>query len=319
MNCDQKDIEEGKCRFLIENGKEPMCKRRGEFLCRESLIDNLPKLSHSARELWVKCRRAWYIYKVRGIQAKPGKVNSALRMGSMWDKFQENLYGANHDLTELANKLNMSELEVARFNAIATVFKKLHLEERDSGKFEYQKRIILQRDGVEIIGYVDRAYEDHFTEIKMSARPQYYQEPFNIAFQVGTYFLANPNWQYVTLEVARTPTMTLGDLSIEEYEDKLTKEISKKGAMYFPGLNRKEHKFGKVFYRAEFPLEAIAKTYAQINKEITEAVNAKGLEHFYQSFNCSQPYPCDFLPICKDGVISNTLFQMRDKGEETDG
>jgi hypothetical protein len=315
--CDQKDEENGVCRFLIENQKEPLCKRRGEFLCRESLVDHLPKLSHSAREMWIRCRRAWYLYKVRGIQIKPSKINYALRMGTIWDKFQENLYGASHDLTELANKLDMSELEIARFNAVASVFKKLHLEERDSGRFEFQKRITLQRGGVEIVGYVDRAYDDHFSEIKMSARPQYYQDPMNIAFQVGTYFLANPNWQYVTMEVTRTPTMTWDkELTIEEYETKLVQDIQKRAPMYFPGLKRKEFTFGTKFYRSEFPLQAIERTYEQVHMEIKEASERTDQDYFYQSFNCSAPFPCDYVPICKDGVISQTIYKMREKEEE---
>lgn len=315
--CSKKVIEDGAdiCRFQIANNP-PLCRRRGEYLCTEELQTNLPNLSHSAREMWVNCRRKYYLYKVKGVQSKRDKISSPLKFGTIWDKFIENQYGKSHPLTQLAIDLDMTELEIARFNAITHVYKKLKLADRDTNTFDLQKRIWIPGNGVNIIGYVDRAYEDHFVEVKMSARPQFYAEPFNIAFQVGTYFLSNPNWKYVVMEVTRTPTMTWDrEMDLGKYEELLAKEIYKKAPMYFPGLKRKDCTYGKKFFRAEFPLDMIAATYERVSQEIKECAD-KGEEWFYQTFNCSSPYPCDYLPICRDGVISNTLFEMRQKPEE---
>jgi hypothetical protein len=316
--CDAKQIEGGVCRFLIQHEDTTLCRRRGEFLCRETLNRNLPNLSHTARETWVRCKQKYYLDKVRGIKAKPSKISTPLKFGTMWDKFQENKYGKSHDLTALSNKLDLSELEVARFNAICSGFNRLKLTDKDTAGCEIQKKIIVPGKNCNIIGYVDRAYEDHFVEVKFSGRPQHYLDPFNVAFQVGTYFLANPKWQYVIMQVTRTPTLTWNreEETIEEYEDRLRKDIQKRGPMYFPGLNRKECTFGKKFYRSEFPLEEIKATYEQVEDEILQASLDPTGKMFYKSFQCDSPFPCDFLPICKDGVISKTLFSTRTKPEE---
>jgi len=316
--CDKITIEDGdmECRFLI-NHDPPLCSRRGEYLCIDTLSENLPNLSHSARMDWISCRRKYYLNKIKGIKSRQSKISSPLKFGTMWDKFIENQYGKSHNLTDLAIKLDMTELEIARFNAVTHVYRKLKLADRNTNEFDLQKKIIIPGNGINIVGYVDRAYDDHFVEVKMSMRPQYYIEPFNIAFQVGTYFLSNPKWKYVVMEVTRTPTMTWDreNMDIGKYEEMLAKDIQKKAAMYFPGIKRKDCTYGKKFFRAEFPLDNIAKTYEHINKEITEAISL-GEEAFYQSFNCNSPYPCEFLPICKDNVISNTLFEMRNKPEK---
>ena len=317
--CDGKQIESGICRFVIPaDGKNPtLCRRRGEFLCRETLDRNLPNLSHSARMSWVQCKRKHYLEKVQGIRAKADKISVPLKFGTMWDKFQENKYGRSHDLTKLSNALNLSELEVARFNAICAAFNKLQLAERNANAFELQKRIVIPGNNCNIVGYLDRSYDDHFVEVKMSARPQYYQDPFNISFQVGTYFLANPNWQYVVMEVTRTPTTTWNrdNETIEEYEERLYKDIIKRAPMYFPGINRKQCTFGRKFFRSEFPLDEIRKTYEYVEAEILAASHDVSGDSFYKSFQCSSPFPCDFLPICRDGVISQTLFTTRKKSE----
>ena len=321
MICNEKQIENDVCRFIVNSkDKQSLCRKRGEFLCKETLNYHLPLLSHSARELWIKCKRAYYLYKIRGISAKQDKIQSALKFGQMWDKFTENQYKGSdfNDLTMLATQLELTELEIARFNAIARAFEKLCLASSSSDPFTLQKKIIIPGEIVNVIGYVDRAYDDHFVETKMSARPQYYQEPFNISFQVGTYFIANPNWKYVIMEVTRTPTMTWDRTndSIEVFEEKLYKDILKKAPMYFPGLKRKEYKFGKIFYRSEFPLDRIKETYEIIGQEILNASSYKDDKYFYQSFNCNSPFPCEYIPICKDGVISETLFNFRKKEEE---
>jgi hypothetical protein len=319
--CDAKQTEGGVCRFLIPptDGKDAsLCRRRGEFICRETLDRNLPNLSHTARESWVRCKQKYYLEKVRGLKAKVDKISTPLKFGTMWDKFQENNYGRSHDLSRLANILDLSELEVARFNAICSSFKKLQLARRTDELYDLQTKIVIPGRNCNIVGYLDRSYEDHFVEIKMSAKPQYYQDPFNIAFQVGTYFLANPRWQYVIMEVTRTPTLTWerDHETIEEYEVRLHKDIIKRAPMYFPGINRKQCTYGKKFYRSEFPLDEIKKTYEYVESEILGASRDCSGVLFYKSFQCTTPFPCDFLPICRDGVISKTLFTTRSKPEE---
>jgi hypothetical protein len=236
----------------------------------------------------------------------------------MWDKFMENKYGKSHDLSKLSNVLDLSELEVARFNAICAAYNKLQLGRKDEGISPVlQKKIIIPGVNCNIVGYLDRAYEDHFVEIKMSGRPAYYQDPFNIAFQVGTYFLANPRWAWVDMEVTRTPTMTWerDNETLDDYETRLYKDIIKRAPMYFPGIKRKECSFGRRFFRQEFPLEEIKSTYEYIESEILDASRDPSGSKFYKSFQCSSPYPCDFLPICRDGVVSTTLFTTRTKPE----
>jgi hypothetical protein len=314
--CESKVIEDGNCRFKID-GSPPMCRRRGEFLCVEELDKNLPNLSHSTRCVWVKCHHAYYLNKVRGINARKEKMSPPGKYGTMWDKFQENKYGRSHDLTQLAGQLGMTDLEIARFNALTSVFNKLKLATRNIEGYVLQKKILMPSDGYNVVGYLDRAYDDHFVEVKISVRPDYYLDPFNISYQVGTYFLANPQWKYVIMEVARIPGLKWDsdNENLSQYEARLTKDIMKRAPMYFPGLKRKECSYGRTFFRSEFPLDEIKRTYEIVGQEIKDAVNSGDRSTFYKSFNCSSPYPCEYLPICQNGIVSNTLFKMRNTGE----
>jgi hypothetical protein len=165
-----------------------------------------------------------------------------------------------------------------------------------------------------ILGYVDRAYDNHIIETKFSARPDFYQQKENVAYQLGTYFIANEAWEYATVEITRVPDLRTGkgkfsDESPEQFEERIYSDIVSRPAHYFPGWDRKTRTFGVKFWRTEFDLEEIFRTYVHVLREIQEA--AKTGAWWRNNLACHVPTPCPFLPIKRTGVVSEEIYERR--------
>jgi hypothetical protein len=70
------------------------------------------------------------------------------------------------------------------------------------------------------------------------------------------------------------------------------------------------------FWRSEFDLDEIYSTYAHVLREIRETV--KHGSWYGNPLACHVPAPCPFLAIKRSGVVSEELFEKRQrKGGET--
>ena len=215
----------------------------------------------------------------------------------------------------------MRDYDIAQVESVYKAFAELVVPRKD-GMVGTQQRFDLYLEAnnaneidVNVIGFFDRLYVDHFAENKFSSRPEnYIENVFNISSQIGTYFLANPAMEYVIMEVARTPSIKLGKYEkVDEYADRLYEDVLRRPAYYFPGYSFAKKTYGVVFYRAEFErwFDEMAARYKIIAREIVERMKN---DTWYRCEQCCNLYnaPCEFYRICENGQgnVSEELYVM---------
>jgi hypothetical protein len=166
-----------------------------------------------------------------------------------------------------------------------------------------------------VTGYYDRKYGNYFVENKLSGRPDHYLDLFYLQSQNGTYFLADPSLEYCIMEITRTPDqkeLKKTPETPEVFTERCFQDILSRPSHYFIGYDKKTHRYGKKFFRAEFNLDEIKDRYLFIFKEIFDAWVHDG---WYKSDrSCAQVLPgipCDMLPICRYNTMSETVFEIR--------
>ena len=169
---------------------------------------------------------------------------------------------------------------------------------------------------LKIRGFYDRKYSGYFCEDKLTNRPSFYLDPFYIQSQMGTYFLADPELEYVIMEVVQFPQQKENKKK-EETPDGMYKrvysDILSKPSNYFIGFDRTKKKYGKKFFRGEFDLEEIKRRYEQV---VLEILSARYNNNFYKNFKaCGNTYghPCEYQKICMNGNVSENMFRIRKK------
>ena len=174
---------------------------------------------------------------------------------------------------------------------------------------------------LKITGFYDRKYENFFCEDKLSGSPSYYTEVYPLTSQVGTYLLADQNLEKVVMEVVLFPQQKVlketKKRTQEETPDQLYErvynEILSRPSNYFIGFNRETKRYGKVFYKGEFPLAEVEDSYKQI---IIELISARWSNNFWKNRkSCNNQYGsrCSYLPICENQNVSDAMFTIRNK------
>jgi len=174
---------------------------------------------------------------------------------------------------------------------------------------------------LKITGFYDRKYQGYFTEDKLSSRVEYYTEVYPLTSQIGTYFLADPNLEHVIMEVIQMPQQKIlketKKRTQEETPDQLYErvynEILSRPSNYFIGYNRETKRYGKKFFRGEFPLAEIEDSYRQI---VIELLSARWSNNFYKNRKaCGNQYGsvCSYLKICENQNVSENMFSIRQK------
>jgi hypothetical protein len=175
---------------------------------------------------------------------------------------------------------------------------------------------------VYIKGFYDRKYPTFFEEDKLSSRPDHYLDTYFIHSQCGTYFLADPSLEYCTMKVVRVPDLkSTGknkDEDDEAYYRRCYEDVISRPSHYFIGYDRAKHTYGRKFYRSEFNLDEIRNRYEIAAIEIQQARDwqREGLDGYYRDDKaCQQIWgPCDLLPICRTGGLSERFIIRQDKG-----
>jgi len=174
---------------------------------------------------------------------------------------------------------------------------------------------------LKITGFYDRKYPTYFAEDKLSGSPSYYTEVYPLTSQVGTYLLADPNLEKVVMEVVLFPQQKIlketkkrtEAETPEQLYDRVYNEILSRPSNYFIGYNKESKRYGKVFWRGEFNLQEIESSYQQI---VIEILSARWSNNFYKNPKaCNNQYGqiCTYLPICRNGNMSETMFSIRKK------
>jgi len=291
-------------------------------------------LSHSSRELFIRCRQAFYLQRIKRISIRNSMLPLPVKLGAIWDKYMESRYLGVKFMEKFWSMVNEytieDDMDVAKIYGLIQAHRQLEMEPyyetKDGGMFrgcQYKFEIpaVCVKDGdFSIIGYIDRVYSDHIIESKLTARPDFYFQIHNITSQIGTYFLSNPEYKYAVIESTRVPGLRTGrgknsDESSESYKNRIIGEILSKPSYYFLGFNRDTKTFGKKFWRNEFDMDELLRDYTYVNQEIQRAME-DGDGAFYKNRKaCYVPGPCFYLPICDTGVVSEGIFEMRGEKE----
>ena len=309
MICDFKYNDP--CIHLIKGDDRDFCKRDGQFICTDTLAENLPVMSHSSRSSWTRCRQKYYYSQIMGVRNRPHLLGSPLKIGIVIDKFMESrymLFPFKKPYDDLVKKYNLSDVDSAKTYAIIKAYFDLEMKVDSGGIAQYE--FLYKGEKAKVKGFMDCFYGDHIDEVKTSGRPDFYQKKHNLTSQLGTYFLAEPNAEYANVKIIRVPALKFNadKESIEQYQDRLYTSIISRPSYYFIGFKKLKRTWGKKFYRNEFPIDQIKQDYEKMSADIIQAARD---ESFYQSFNCYCPGNCEFLPICTTGGVSEEIYEYR--------
>lgn len=313
------------------------CKLDKNYRCIADVRRIIP-LSHSSIGNYLTCHYLYYLTAIRGIQTFDHQKSSALKMGSLWDNVQQvhlqpgivdRMTGKPIDIPSIINQYQISPRDVAKVRALYRAYKTMEVKVEPG--FELQSKISLTipfnkswGNGypveVEITGFYDRLNLNtcSFVEGKLSSSPDRYFDPFFIQSQIGAYFLADPNLLECTMEVVRTPdlksTGKYKDEDDDTYSERVYQDILSRPTWYFPGWNNTTRKFGKKFYRSEFDLDEIRTRFLHCFREIHDARIMGGWYKNDRVCNQILPgIPCEMLPICRHGKMSEEVFKIREK------
>jgi len=266
------------------------------------------------------------------ISVKENNKAMPLKRGTMWDKIQEYFMGAIgydiawNNLEEYIKLNNVDDITAAKTRAMVRAHDEL-FKPVDG----YKIPELLLDNGIQfplelnldeytrITGFYDAKYYSSFDEVKFSAKPENYLNKFDISSQVGTYFLADDDMDYVNMKVARVPDLKIGsDESVIKFENRLFNDILSRASFYFPGLQRHTEPwtYGVRFYREEFDLEEIRQRYKWIVRDIRTKMNEGG---WYREERKCEEYgsKCDYYPICTSGgFISDFIYNIPNKVDD---
>ena len=305
------------CLFYIRatNPKEPgFCKQETRFRCTEAMKKKLPAISYSRLSEFIHCKLRYYHAVVKGLEVRPQYLPEGIKLGRVWDGFIRSRYEEGYDYLSGIQTLQLSPESQAKLSALMRAYQELEISTSNDGLFGCQYKVYTEIGESNLVGFVDRAYEDSIRETKLSGSPDFYRQKENVTFQLGTYFLANEHWEYAVVEITRVPGLRTGqgkfsDEESGDYEARLYSDIISRPSYYFLGWDRKTRTYGVKFWRSEFYLEEIHATYVHLLREIQET--AQRGSWYPNNFACHVPGPCIYLPIKRTGVVSEELFEKR--------
>jgi len=278
-------------------------------------------LSSSAVNSFCACKQRYYLGYLKGIRVRPEMINDAMKLGNLFHGGYANFFQANK-WVNLIDKQWPEKMQIDKAKDIHKVFALLEFIQEegivlDTEKFiqcEYKFNI----DELSVTGVMDRLYSDHFTEVKLTSRPEYYISPHFLASQLATYFLADKELKYCVMEVVRLPgqrqTGNFEDESPVVYKNRIKEDIRKRPAYYFQGYDKNTKQFGKKFYRTEFDLDEVKDRYKHIMFEIRSAIER---DAFYKEESaCLLPWQCDYLAVCESGGVSDLIYEYMNKEVE---
>jgi hypothetical protein len=309
------------CRHYIRPNKaeEPgFCLQPNRFRCIEALKVKLQAISYSSLTDFIHCKLRYKHRIIDGLEMKPQHLPEPLKLGTAWDIVIRSLYNKVYEVSTELQPLQLDPMQMAKISALARAYRDLEIQIKTDNLLGCQYKIHVPVGQEQIIGYVDRAYENHIVETKFSSRPDFYKKRENLTYQLGTYFMGNEAWEYADVEITRVPALKpKTDESTEAYEERIYGDVLSRPAFYFQGWDRKTRTYGVRFWRSEFDLDEIFRTYVYVLEEIKTTLKRGSWYPNYLA--CHVPTPCQYLPIKKAGVISEEIFERRKIPEQKGG
>ena len=187
----------------------------------------------------------YYYSQILGISARESLLPIPMKIGKVWDKFMEN--DPNTDYKAMCDRLEIEPKERAKLQALMRAFEDIGVE-RVKGIPQLQVRAII--DNHTVHGYIDNGLSDGFEEFKLSSNPVYYQKIGKIYHQCGTYFLADPSFEYVDMKITQVPLLRTGsgqyvEESTEDFQNRIYYDILSRPAHYYIGYDMNTRKWGK--------------------------------------------------------------------------
>lgn len=331
------------------------CKLPTGYRCVADITRPIP-LSHSSVGDFLTCHYGYYLKKVLGIEVRPPHLGIPLKAGKLWDTILQKHLGGNVNIKGVIDEYEIDEYTVAKVRALYHAYKELGIEVDPDGELQAKvdltydidipvnmfipsvnvgdERVNLwkTREDLEnetrkwrfllkITGFYDRKYGNYFVENKLSSRPEFYLDPYFMASQCGTYFLGDPNLEYVIMEVVLFPqqkklkgTQKRTEETPNEMYERIYGEILSRPSKYFLGFDKEKKRYGKKYHRSEFDLEAIKQRYQQI---VLEILSCQWSGNFYKNEKvCNNILPgisCSLINICRNNNISENIYCIRGK------
>lgn len=257
-----------------------------------------------------KCPKLYYWAFVEGIELK--EKSDALKIGVYVDTI---LSGKNAVVSEN----DIESIWVAKGRAIIRAMDELKLI-NTFDNYNKQVRFRLESDKFDLTGTLDFAYTDeltgHFGELKVSGSPEFYLSPWYIGEQIGTYFISNPKYRYVTMYVIQTPELKYNENKEDTqlYELRCYEDILRRPSHYFQGFkvdDKGNNTFGINFSRGEFDLSHLMRKYNWIVDSMIKSME----ENFWpdRRSECNNPVRCDYFYACNYGVSEDRYIRKEKK------
>jgi hypothetical protein len=306
------------CKHYIRsnNTEEPgFCTQPSKFRCTEAMKKKLPSISYSRMVDFISCKEKYRLRVLKGIEARPHHLPEPLKLGRAWDAITHYLYDSDYNYNQDIEPLQLNDMQQARISALDRASQDLEIIEQTDGLIGCQHKVHIPVGQTQIIGYVDLAYEDHFIEIKLSSRPDFYTRKENVVYQLCTYFMANEQWDYADVLITRIPGLKTGwgkysEESPQEYEKRIYGDVISRPAYYFIGWDRKTRTYGVRFWRSEFDLDEIFSTYVYVLEELQDTL--KRNSWYPNNLACHVPAACAYLPIKRTGVVSEEIYKRKE-------
>ncbi len=311
------------CTSYVKGG---FCSRPDLFRCLEYIKVHEPAISFSAIKDFTQCHRKYWYAWGQGIELI--EKSRALRLGSMADQILSCLHdsrnvGLNPTPEEQYTKMINAEIE-----------KTIDPEDSDSvGDLDLWKMkalfdgyIELDRHTLKGItqhefrwneveypklhGYIDLTLrEDKFgDEFKYTNNPDWYSERWNMNDQLSAYFIGMPDLEQFRVICLVPPALKMKkNETITKFYARMREDVIQRSiTAYF---------ITTTFWRSEFDLEAYKRKAKMVSEEIMHYIvqdPIKLADPFYQNLSaCYSPYECDFIHICRSGVMPENLYKKR--------
>lgn len=334
-----KDIKQSKdliCDFY--NPENGLCRLNNHYRCLEDIALNSIMLSHSSIQDFLRCKRLFWYRDILGKILKPYYLSESIKMGVLYDKSQEIIHNTGKESPETMAQYyrdsKMNEYSLAKVKAVYRAYKEL-IEPDMENLVGLQQHFMFELSDADVTcpvvtrvhGYYDILYPNYFKECKFTSSKQYYDNIFAIQSQVGTYFLANKDLEYVIMEIIETPKQRVlqsgkqrdFDETADEYEDRIYDDIIQVPSKYFVGIDRNKNKFGLKFWRNEFDFNEISSRYKFITQEICDTIHRNS---FYLNDKACYMYnsQCEYYGICSThGYADTSMFMDREKTKQQQG
>ena len=305
------------CTSYIESGIDGaagFCSVDCAYHCTESLKHNLPIISHTTAGNLAHCNMSVYYSLICGISPRDEMLPEAVKMGKAWDKFLDDV-ASGCDVSACHYSSGLNDDNKAKFLAITNAFADLAIHIERDGETQPERFVHLS-NGI-LTTHADRIYKHYMVESKFTSRPENYLTIPNIAHQVGSYFLAHPDLDRVVMEVAQVPQQKLGKTEeLGAYANRIYDDIMARPGCYFRGYKAFNNTFGKTFYRSEFDLDELKRSYERQLDELRWRIDNNVWYEHASRFYCDSPSRCWYKTICDTGCVSEDLYYIKGKSHK---